>query len=306
VSSPFAGFLARRAAAAVVLVAAVSTSAFVLTHLAPGDATTSDLWNGANAAAIARERHEQGLDRPFVEQLSRWAGGLARFDLGMSSRFRRPVRDLVTERAGPTAELAALSLVLATVIGLPLGVLTGARPRSAIAIVVVPVSLALVACPPLVFTLALLLFAATTGWMSAAQGHLLLPVVAIVAPLAAMLERVQSQATRDALAAPDLLAAAARGIPPARLLWSHAARQSLRPVLGIYGLVIGALFSGSFVVEIVTAWPGLGRLMYEALLNRDGDLVAGCALAGAACLAGGNLVADLARGAIDPRVRDHV
>jgi peptide/nickel transport system permease protein len=86
----------------------------------------------------------------------------------------------------------------------------------------------------------------------------------------------------------------------------HATRQSLRPVLGIYGIVIGSLFSGSFIVEIVTAWPGLGQLMYAALIGRDLYLVSGCALVGAICIAGGNLAADVARACVDPRVREQL
>jgi peptide/nickel transport system permease protein len=105
------------------------------------------------------------------------------------------------------------------------------------------------------------------------------------------------------MGSPDLVAAAARGIPPARLVWVHGARQSLRPVLGIYGLIIGGLFSGSLAVEWVTSWPGLGRLTYDALVNRDLFLIAGCALAGAMLIAIGNFVADAARALADPRVR---
>jgi len=134
----------------------------------------------------------------------------------------------------------------------------------------------------------------------------MLPALALSLPLAAMLERLQAQATLEALSAPDLVAAAARGLPPARLVWIHAARQSLRPVLGVYGIVIGSLFSGSLAVEFVTAWPGLGRLMYDALVGRDLFLVAGCALAGAIFLAVGNLIADLVRSLVDPRVRERM
>jgi peptide/nickel transport system permease protein len=137
-----------------------------------------------------------------------------------------------------------------------------------------------------------------------ASGSVWLPALALALPLAALLERVQSQATRDAFASPDLLATAARGVPPVRLLWVHATRQSLRPVLGIYGIVIGSLFSGSFIVEIVTAWPGLGQLMYAALVGRDLYLVSGCAMVGGICIAGGNLAADVARAWVDPRVRE--
>jgi peptide/nickel transport system permease protein len=117
-----------------------------------------------------------------------------------------------------------------------------------------------------------------------------------------MLERLESQAAREAMQAPDILAAAARGIPAWRLIWLHAGRHALRSVLGVAGIIIATLFSGSIAVETMTAWPGLGRLMFDALTSRDLYLVAGCALAGAAMVAVGNLLADLLRAAVDPRV----
>ncbi|MBP8273283.1 MAG: ABC transporter permease [Acidobacteria bacterium] len=297
-------FAARRLAAAAVFVLIVAASAFALTRLAPGDATTDLVASGASPAVIARERARLGLDRPFIEQAATWGRGLLRGDFGESSVYGRPVAELVVGRAGATAQLAALALVLATVIGVPLGIVSGAMPRHWLARVTAPLSLALVSCPPIVGALALLLLAASTGWMSIGSGALLVPVLALALPLAASLERLQAQAVRDVVAAPDLVAAAARGIPPRRLIWVHAARQSLRPVLGVYGVVIGSLFGGSFAVEVVTGWPGLGRLMYDALRGRDVFLVAGCAFAGAVCLTVGNVIADVLRAVVDPRARE--
>lgn len=297
-------FAARRVAAGLAFVLVVAASAFVLTHLAPGDATTELKATGASSDVIAAERARLGLDQSLPQQFLRWGRGLLVGDLGTSSQFRRPVGELVIERAGETALLAAAALLLATLIGIPLGVISGATPRHWIARITEPVSLVLLSCPPLVLSLLLLFIAATTGWLPVAPGALLLPVLALALPLAASLERLQAQATGDVVSAPDLLAAAARGVPRARLIWVHAARQSLRPVLGIYGIVIGSLFGGSLVVEMVTAWPGLGRLMYDALRGRDMDLVAGCALAGAVFLAVGNVVADLLRALVDPRARE--
>lgn len=302
----FPGFLVRRLLAAAAFVFVVSVSAFVLTHLAPGDATSEMAIAGVNRAAIDATRARLGLDRPLHEQLAAWLGRLARLDLGQSSRFGRPVAGLVLDRSMKTAQLAGLALLLATAVGLPLGILTGARPRSALARITTPVSIGLVSCPPIVGALALLLFAGTTGWLSVAQGSLAVPTLALALPVAAMLERLQSRATTEALASPDIVAAAARGVPPGRLVWLHSARQSLRPVLGIYGLVIGGLFSGSLAVEYVTSWPGLGRLMYDALVGRDLHLVTGCALSGAMLIAAGNLAADLVRAAADPRLREGV
>jgi ABC-type dipeptide/oligopeptide/nickel transport system permease component len=304
VKSPFAAFLLRRLLAACLLVFTVSTGALVLGHFAPGDATTDLLMSGAGAEAIAHERARLGLDRPLTEQLGAWYAGLTRLDLGISTTYGRPVRELLAERALNTAWLASAALGLAVLLGVPLGLLTGARPRGVLSAIVTPLSIALLSCPPLVGALALSLLAVRTGWLSIAPGSLAVPVLALGLPLAATLERLQSRATSDVLSSPSLVAAAARGIPHARLLWVHAARQSLRPVLGVFGVLIGALFGGSLVVEYITAWPGLGRLMYDALVGRDLYLVAGCALAGAVFLAAGNVIADLIRAWVDPRIRE--
>ncbi len=297
-------FLARRTMAALVLVVVVSTSAYVIARLAPGDETTADFVAGVDAETIAIKRERLGLDDPLPVQVGRWFAGLIRLDLGESSYFQRPVSALVVERGINTAQLAATALVLATLIGVPIGVFTGAYPRHIVSRMVVPLSLALVACAPLVAALGLMLFAVSTGALSIAPGAVVLPAIALGLPVAAILERLQSQATADAMLAPDLVAAAARGIPPSRLVWRHAARQSLRPVLGVYGIVVGSLFSGSLAVELVTSWPGLGRLLYDAVLASDVTLVAGCAVAGAVCLAVGNLLTDVLRVMVDPRAAE--
>ena len=292
-------FAARRLVAAALFILIVPLIALILARAAPGDATTEMLITGVDQATIDAARARYGLDRPVLE----WVGGLLRLDLGLSSAYGgRPVAPLVAERLLNTARLAALALLLATLAGVPLGIVTGSRPGSRIAWVVAAISTAFIACPPIVGVLLLLFLALTTGLMSTASGAMAVPVLALALPLAATLERLQSQATTDALAAPDLTAAAARGIPPGRLLWVHAARQSLRPVLGIYGVLLGTLLSGSLAVETIAGWPGLGRLTFDALMGRDLFLIAGCALGGATMIAAGNAGVDILRAAIDPRV----
>jgi peptide/nickel transport system permease protein len=302
VNASLAAFIGRRVAAALLFVALVSSAAFVLVRIAPGDATTDLHLTRGGAAAAEEARARLGLDRPLLTHLGSWVTGLLTFDLGQSTVYGRPVADLVKERAGATAALASLALLLAAAIGLPLGVLTASRPWVAAA--VAPISIALVACPPIIAVLVLLLVAVSTGWLSIAQGSYAVPTLALALPIAAMLERLHSQAMSEMLSSPDLLAAAARGVPRGRLLWVHAARQALRPVLGIAGAVVGALFSGSLAVEMMTSWPGLGRLLFDAVAGRDLFLAAGCALVGAMFVALANLLADVARAVIDPRVRE--
>jgi peptide/nickel transport system permease protein len=177
--------------------------------------------------------------------------------------------------------------------------------------------------PPLLTSLFLVFVAGRTGWFpaggmssSAVDGlswsgwaadviaHLPLPVLALSLPIAATFERLQAQALGEMVHQPFVLAAAARGVPDRQVILRHAWRASLRPICAVYGVVVGTLLSGSFVVEYVTAWPGLGRLMYEALRARDIYLVAGCAAMGSFLLALGMLAGDLLLAAVDPRTRE--
>jgi peptide/nickel transport system permease protein len=134
--------------------------------------------------------------------------------------------------------------------------------------------------------------------------HMVVPVLALGLPLAAMFERLQSQAMAETLEQPFVVAALARGVPARRVIWRGALRPALRSVASVYGLVLGTLLSGSFAVEIVTAWPGLASLMLNALRARDVFLVAGCAVAGSAFVAIVTLLSDAALALVDPRTAD--
>jgi peptide/nickel transport system permease protein len=309
-------YVARRVAFAVVLVAAVSSASFVLTRLAPGDFAIESLGPSASRDAIERERARLGLNKSIGEHYREWLAAAVRFDFGSSWLYGRPVRGLVAERAANTAVLAVTALAIATLVGLPLGVVTGSR-AGALPGLVRAASLVLLSMPPLLTSLLLVLIAARTGWfpvagMRSATGlssgaaldvahHLVVPSLAIALPLAAVLERLQSQSMSEIIGQPFILATLARGAPRARVVWRDAWKPALRPVAGVYGLVIGSLLSGSFVVEVITAWPGLGSLMLQALRARDVYLVAGCAGAGAVFLAIGTTISDVALAAVDPR-----
>jgi ABC-type dipeptide/oligopeptide/nickel transport system permease component len=258
----------------------------------------------------ARERQRLGLDRPFLAQYAGWLVRAATFDFGESARFGRPVAALLAERIGNTVMLGTVALVLALGIGLPAGILTGSAPGRWTSRIIAGTSLLLVSIPPLVTSLVLLLIAARSGTLPAAGltglADVWLPAVALALPIAASLERIQSRAITEAMQDPAITAARARGLSHARVTWVHAFRLSLTPVLGVLGIVIGTVFSGSFVVEIVMSWPGLGDLMHQALIGRDTFLAAGCAAAGAVFLALGLLIADVALAANDPRTGELV
>jgi peptide/nickel transport system permease protein len=177
-----------------------------------------------------------------------------------------------------------------------------------------------VSIPPLVMSLALLLLAARTGWfpagglsvdtdasflerLFATMRSLVLPALALALPIAASVERLQAAAVTDALREPCVRAALARGVSDTRVIWNHAFRLSLKPVLAIFGIIIGTVLSGSLVVEVVMQWPGIGDLMYQALRSRDLHLAGGCAAAASVFLAIGVLLSDIGLAVVDPRVR---
>jgi len=307
-------YIARRLAFAALLVMIVSSASMVLARLAPGDFVDLSFPPEATPEAKAQARARYGLDRSISSQYLDWLGAAARFDFGRSFLYDRPVRDLIPERAANTAVLALTALVVATAVGLPLGIISGSR-RGALSGVIRTVSLALVSMPPLLTSLFLVFAAARTGWFPiGGMGtsplevlhHLVLPAAAIGLPLAAVLERLQSQAMGEVIGAPFVLATLARGVPRSRIVWHSALKPALRPVASIYGLIVGSLLSGSFVVEVITAWPGLGSLMLDALRARDVYLVTACAGTGALFLACGTLVSDLALGVVDPRASEGV
>jgi len=313
-------YIARRLAFAAFLVLAVSSASLVLAELAPGDYASASLGPGARPEALARARERYGLNRSIAAQYWDWLSHAARFDFGRSMLYDRPIGDLIPARAANTAVLAAAALAFATLVGLPLGVFTGSGQGGWLRHAIRVVSLVLLSMPPLLTSLVLVFVAARTGWLPIAGmhsatvpeggpfidvlAHLIVPAAAIGLPLAAMFERLQSQAISEAIGQPFVLAALARGVPWSRVVWRDALKAALRPIAAVYGLVVGSLLSGSFVVEVITAWPGLGRLMLDALSARDIYLVAACAGMGSVFLAGATLVSDVALAFVDPRVRE--
>ena len=266
---------------------------------------------------MEQTRARLGLNKSIGGQYRDWLSSAVRFDFGRSLLYDRPVGDLIPERAANTAVLAVSALVAATLIGLPLGVISGSRRGGFLPGAIRAVSLVLLSMPPLLTSLFLVFLAGRTGWVpmagmrSAAAPssgltvdllrHLVVPAAALALPLAAMFERLQAQAMSEVVGEPFVLAALARGVPRSRVVWRDALKPALRPIAAVYGLVVGALLSGSFVVEVITSWPGLGRLMLDALRARDVYLVAACAGAGSIFLAVGTLVSDAVLAAVDPR-----
>lgn len=307
-----AAILARRAIASVaVLVVAASLGWFAAQASSSADA---ELFGRETAASRAAERAESGLDAAAGTALLRWWRAAVRLDFGQSIRYRRAVTPLVFERARNSALLALAALACALAVGLPLGVLS-ASSRPWVAGAIRWTSVVALSAPPLIVALVLSWLAvrlrwglvdpsaASGSWSSAARA-MLVPLASLVIPLAATFERMQSRAFAGVAHEPSLRAALARGIPERRVRWRHAWRLSTPPVAAAGGTVAGAVLSGALAVEVITAWPGLGRLTFDALMARDAPLVAGCALATGVLVSIAALVADAVVAWADPRAGD--
>jgi peptide/nickel transport system permease protein len=315
-------FLLVRSLLLVALTLTAASLMMLITSLAPGDATSELHGPGVSSANISAERARLDLDRPLAERYARWLGRVLRLDLGESSRYQQPVTGLVLRRAANTATLAIVALAAAALVGLPLGALAGCGRWPWLSTLVGAWSILALSSPPLLTSLVLALIAARTGWLPAGGmagmdadtlsfvdgvvdrlQHLALPAAALALPLAATLERLQAAAVAEGRLDRHVLAARGLGLPFSRVLVRDLWRPTAAPVVGLLGLAAGSLLSGSLAVEIVTAWPGLGRLMFEALGARDAALAAGCAAMAAAGLAAWSALSDLLTWLVDPRLR---
>jgi peptide/nickel transport system permease protein len=313
-------FLMQRTASAVLLIWLAASGMLGLMRWAGGDFVSATALPSASREIILQERARLGLDQSFARYYAAWLGRVVRLDFGTSYQFDRPVTSVVIERAGNTALLAFAALALATLTGLPLGVIAGSGRAPNTARLVHAGSLVALSLPPLLTSLVFAWIAARTGWFPiggiASAGaadlsffarasdlawHLVLPALALALPLTAQFERLQADAVSMVRAEPFILGAFARGVPASRVIWRDVWRPALGPVLSIYGFTAGQLLSGSLAVELVTAWPGLGRLMLDALGTRDVPLTVGCAAAAALFLSIWTAISDVTLASIDPR-----
>ncbi len=308
---------------AVPLVLGLVTLVFVLVHLAPGDpilALVGDF--PAPEEYVRRVREEFGLDRPLHEQYLRYVASLARGDLGYSFVQRRPVLEVVGERAGATALLTGTALAIAAVAGVGLGALAARRPFSWLDGAVSGGALVGFSVP--VFWLGqllILLFAVVLGWLPA-QGmvslrvgatgrdrlldiatHLVLPAAALALRLVAMTARLTRASLLEVLSRDFIRTAQAKGAGAWRVLWRHALPNALLPVVTFVGYNLGLLLAGSALVETVFGWPGLGRLLYDSVFTRDYPVLLGIFLTVSLSVVVANLVTDLLYGYLDPRIR---
>lgn len=302
------GYLLRRLAQAVPVTFAVATLVFALIHLIPGDPVEMMLGEGAQPADVTALRTELGLDRPLLEQYAGFVAGLTRGDLGRSLHFDEPVATLIARHYPATALLAAAALAAALALALPLGMLAAYHRGGWIDRLARLFSLAGVSIPNFwLGPVAMLLFAihldllpvsGSSGWRS-----LVLPAATLGLALSALLTRMVRQAVGGELGRPYLVTARAKGISRFRVALLHAFKNALIPVVTVVGLQFGALLTGAILTETIFSWPGLGRLMIQAIRLRDYPLVQGCVLLISVTYVAVNLGTDLLYAWLDPRIR---
>ncbi len=287
----------------------VVTLVFAFLHLVPGDPVEIMLGESAAPADVAALRHDLGLDRPLPAQYVQFIGRAVRGDLGRSLVFHEPVARVIARRYPATLALAGAALVFALATALPLGVGAALRPGSAVDRLARMASLGGLCVPGFwLGPLLILAFAIRLRWLPASgtggAAHLVLPAVTLGFGMAAILVRLTRESMRVALRQDFVRTARAKGAPGWRVAGVHALRNALVPVTTVAGLQAGALLSGAIITETIFAWPGLGRLVVQAIGARDYPLVQGCVLTIAVTYVVVNTLTDLLQRALDPRIAD--
>ena len=301
-------YLIRRLLLTVPVLLGVATLVFSLIHLVPGDPAQSMLGESAAPREVEALRERLGLDRPLPVQYASFMGGLVRGDLGTSLRYGTPVVGEIAARVPRTAQLALAAMAVAIGLAVPLGILAAVYKDTVVDHGAMTIALAGISMPNFwLGPLLAILFSVKLGWLPVSGTgdwrHLVLPAATLGAALGAILARMTRASLLEELRELYVLAARARGVSKARAVLAHALRNSLIPVVTIIGLQLGAVLTGTIITETIFAWPGIGRLLIQAINFRDYPLVQGCILFISVTYVGMNLITDLAYGWLDPRIR---
>jgi peptide/nickel transport system permease protein len=286
----------------------ILTLVFLLVHIVPGDPVQQMLGEGARAGDLMQLRHALGLDVPISTQYKRYLAGVVRGDLGESFRFRQPVTRVILAHYPATLELAIVALLACAAIGIPAGLLAAARRGTSTDHAVGLFTLFGLSVPNFALgPVLILVFSVILGWLPVSgrggPSHLILPAVTLGAALAAILTRMVRTSVIEELSSDYVRTAHAKGLSPSAVLFRHAFRNALIPILTILGLQFGTLLAGTIVTETIFSWPGIGRLAVQAIDARDYPLLQGCILLIAFSYVVVNLLTDVICAFVDPRVR---
>jgi peptide/nickel transport system permease protein len=315
-------YIARRLIQIVPLLLGISALTFLLLYLAPGDFLNTMAENPAiSPETLEAMRRNFGLDRPVYVQFLLYIGNLMRGDFGESFSRHQPVFTVLRAGVSNTLVLAVAAAIVTWGLAIPLGVWAAVRQHTWVDRVLSFGAFVWLSVPEVLSGLLLLLFAARTGWFPVGGmhsldwdqldfagktvdllRHLALPAIVVgLIPLAARMRQMRANLL-DVLRLDYVTTARAKGLGEGRVIFKHALRNAINPLITLFGYTLGALVSGSFVAEIIFSWPGLGRITLDAILTQDQYLVMGAVLMASTMLILGNLVADLLLAAADPRI----
>jgi peptide/nickel transport system permease protein len=318
---PILKYILKRILQSIPLILAVIVINFLIIHLAPGDPATMLAGEQATPQWIEQTRREFGLDKPLVEQLGIYLIKVVQFDLGYSYSSRASVLALISERIPATLLLMGVALIIATVMGVVLGVLSSKKPYSLFDNAVTSASLAGYSIP--IFWLGqilMLLFVLWLPWFPAGgmtsvrEGyvglayvvdvlhHLILPAFALSAWYLAIISRLTRSSMLEVLREDYIVLARSKGLDERTVLYKHALRNALLPIITFVGMTVGLMLGGAVLTETVFGWPGLGRLMYSSISSRDYPVLLGLLLFISATVILVNLATDIVYALNDPRI----
>lgn len=309
-------YLLRRAGQALVVLVGAAILVFMLLQIVPGDPVRSAMGTRFDPDVYVELRAASGLDRPLHEQLIRYLSHAAVGDFGISFRNRQPVFDIIVERLPATISLGVAALIVALLISFPLGILSAIRRGSLIDHVARVGSQIGISIPDFWLGILLILLFTTTLGLLPPSGyvpltedplewlrHVIMPALTVGLISGSIMTRFIRSATLESNSQDYARTARAKGLSEPLVLRDHVVRNAMVPIVTVAGIQLASLLAGVIVVEVIFAWPGLGRLTYDAVLARDYTVVQGAVLLVAAIFLAANLVVDLLYAIIDPRIR---
>jgi len=311
-------YIVKRLISAVPVLLGITIIVFLIMSLIPGDPATAILGSYATPENVEKLNRDLGLDKPLLQRYFIWLGNMLTGDFGRSFSLNRPVLDEILERFNATLILAGTSFVICSLLGILAGVVSAARQYGFADKAITFVVLIGISVPSFFLgMMMILLFAVNLGWlpvsgMYAIYGggdlpdlarHLIMPATALAAVATGVIARLSRSAMLEVLRQDYIRTARAKGVPERRVIMGHALRAAMVSIIPVLGIQAGFVLSGAVYIEIVFQWPGVGRMLVDAILTRDLLLVQGGVVFVAACYVMFNIAVDVAQSLLDPRIK---
>jgi peptide/nickel transport system permease protein len=312
------GYILKRLLSAIPVLLGITVIVFLIMAMIPGDPATAILGSYATPENVAKLNRDLGLDKPLVSQYFIWLGNMLQGDFGTSFALNRPVLDEVLERFNATLVLAGTAFVLCSVLGIAAGVISAANQYGWADKAITFVVLLGISIPSFFLgMMMILLFAVNLRWFPvsgmwpiygardiwALLDHLTLPAIALAVVATGVIARLSRSAMLEVLRQDFIRTARAKGVSERGVIWRHALRAAMVSIIPVLGIQAGFVLSGAVYIEIVFQWPGVGRMLVDAILKRDILLVQGGVVFVAACYVMFNIMVDVAQSLLDPRIK---